>query len=290
MTPFLDGKASLAEDATQTEVAKLAAWVIRERPIRQCRAFARELEQRVAAGALSENVAAFYEQIIHRLRFVAFTILNDERLQEALFEKGVAEALADENIDVQGRIHAYLIELNVPDRDPLKKQWREALLRNTQALTDVSFVDRTGVKTVGTVQQWLKAYRGISEEPLPSKLEEATFFSTDRNFRALNVFEQETVKKLFSLFTSLSRSSMTIEGIEEDIVFEEDGVLKELNKQTYRVEEVFPKKQRSKSSVKVSAPPTLPELRAAAERGQKVENLEKVYFDEATKTFQWKEE
>lgn len=278
MTPFLDPKASLSEEATQSEAAKLAAWVIRERPIRQCRAFARELEQRVGTSSLPENVTTFYEQIIRRLRFVAFNILNDERLQESLFEKGIAEALRDEDIDVQGRIRAYLIELNVPDRDPFKKRWREGLLRNTQLLTDVSFVDRTGVKTVGTVQQWLKAYRGISEEPLPSRIEEATFFTTDRNFRALPAPQQETVKKLFSLFGALSRSSMTIEGIEEDIVFEEDGVLKELNKQTYRVEEVFPKKSRSKPSVKVGAPPTLPE------------DLDKMYFDEATKTFRWKEE
>ncbi|GEM_PF-5646177 len=290
MIPFLNSNASLSEEATQQEVEKRAAWVIRERPMRQCRAFSRELEQRVMASSLPENAAAFYEQIIHRLQFTAFTILNDERLQEALFEKGIVEALRDENIDVQGRIRAYLIELNVPDRDPLKKRWREAMLRNMQTLTSVLFIDRAGARTVGTVQQWLKAYRAISEEPLPSKLEAATFFSTDRNFRALSVFEQETVKKLFFLFTSLLRSSMTIEGIEEDIVFEEDGVLKELNKQTYRVEEVLSSKQRPFAPVKVGAPPTLVELRAAAERGQKVEDFEKVYFDEATKTFQWKEE
>ena len=290
MIPFLNSNASLAEEATQKEAAKLAAGMIRELAMRQCRAFSRELEQRVLSSALPENVVMFYKQIIHQLQFTAFTILNDERLQEALFEKGIAEALRDEFLDVQGRIRAYLIELNVPDRDPLKKRWREAMLRNMQTLTSVLFIDRAGARTVGTVQQWLKAYRAISEEPLPSKLEEATFFSTNRNFRALGAFEQETVKKLFFLFTSLLRSSMTIEGIEEDIVFEEDGVLKELNKQTYRVAEALSSKRRPFAPVKVGAPPTLVELRAAAERGQKVEDLENIYFDEATKTFQWKEE
>jgi hypothetical protein len=62
MIPFLNSNASLSEEATQQEVEKRAAWVIRERPMRQCRAFSRELEQRVMASSLPENAAAFYEQ------------------------------------------------------------------------------------------------------------------------------------------------------------------------------------------------------------------------------------
>jgi hypothetical protein len=337
MENFFRPTDDLSQQATRERIAMLTDEFVQGMQMRKARHLASEIRDALNRAQLSVEDQTLYETLRHRLLFSAFSILNSEGEQEKLFERGIAAALRDEYIFPLDRVRAYLIELNVPDRDPLKKRWRDAMLRNGERLTTALFVDRQGRHVEPTVQRWLRTLRAAAVEgEWPTELEKAMFFSNEKNFRVLVPAEQEVVRKLLALFEALQKSSMTIEGIEEEIVFEQNGRLKELNKETYQIEDVFPI-ERIASALPERERATLSALRDAAERGAlaewlnvandpaavreelrralmegaglseaesarealelahlsakagKPDYLDIAYFDEATKTFQWRE-
>ncbi len=337
MNDFLDINANLADPETRERIVQLTEHFTHELSMREAKKLAREIQTRLAdAGSMPREVADFYHVMASRLLWTAFPVLTSENEQEELFAIAIAPALRDDNLIISTRIWAFLIEQDIPDRDALKKNWREALLRNTEVLTQPSFVTLQGETTRGTVQRWLRSFRAAATEgEWPTKIEQASYFVSDKNFHALTPLEQASVKELLSLYELLSRSSMTIEGVEEDITYIEDGVLKELNKETRRVEIVGATRRRPLPQRGMPDPTEL--LRAAARNGElaaflaveeaplavqgvlrrrleqdqgmsqsaaaqlavelanlsanagKQEYFDMAYYDEATKTFRWKE-
>ena len=129
------------------------------------------------------------------------------------------------NFDIWAKLkHVLLGIIPLDERDKLKKQIREVLLRNQEKLTDKKFVI-DNQKKLPTVANWLIDYNKNLGTGEISNLAKTQYLINGNNLKNLDKDEKDKVKSLFNLYEKLNLSSQTLEGFEEDVPVDDEGMV-----------------------------------------------------------------
>lgn len=164
-----------------------------------------------------------------------------EREVKQLFENGVREAFDASDLDVWDQTRGFLTVItSLEDRTRVKRELREALLRNSQPFSEVGLVLQ-GKRQTGTIGNWLRYYLATVGADPASTIALASFLTKDALVLKLNLAERKIFDQLVRLFERLKRPSDTIEGVENPVAIDalddedrigvfRDGVFEELDR------------------------------------------------------------
>lgn len=162
------------------------------------------------------DLVSKYENLIILTKWEALNFLSEKEIID-LFLENFKESLETPDYDAWTKLSAKLVSMLVyEERDALKKNIVDALMRNQQQITDKEIMlEEKGVAP--TVANWMKEYvRFMGTGPL-DKLKQAEYFSDNKNMAALDVPTREKMMKLFNFYERIRLSSLTLGGVEETI-------------------------------------------------------------------------
>jgi hypothetical protein len=116
-----------------------------------------------------------------------------------------------------------LVILDYNKRDQYKKSLIQALLNNQEIITSKKISINNQVKNP-TVANWLQDYFSVLGTGKVNKLARTQYLVNSVNTKNLSEQERGKVKLLFDLYERLKLSSLTLEGLEEEIPVNEDGI------------------------------------------------------------------
>ncbi len=163
------------------------------------------------------SISAAYDQLFGLVRGVAISMMSEVKLK-AYFQKGIAYALRNPDIDVVDKVSSKMAKLMfLEERDDLKKKLRFELRQNYERLTYRPLRSSIG-DVAPTVKEWLKIaeLQGEQSEPLTVRILE------NQQFTQLATNEQEIVGRLLALDDYLSIPSDSAVGFENPISFVDD--------------------------------------------------------------------
>jgi len=154
--------------------------------------------------------------IIARLKFVLFNTLSENEILD-IFSKYLAVGIKMAYLDLAEILKMRISFIPIDRRDEFKEKIRKIILNNQEEITKNSIIDNQ-VKARPTISAWLKLYNKELGTGLINSLEQNKFYINNPNFSKLNDLGKLEVKELFNMYEYLKRSSMTIEGNEDDMV------------------------------------------------------------------------
>lgn len=162
-----------------------------------------------------------YEKLIVLSKWEALNFLP-ERDIIGLFTEHFKEALETPDYDAWDKLSAKLVSMLVyEERDALKRNIADALMKNQQKITDQELVFQES-KVTPTIANWMKDYVRFMGTGQLDKLKQAEYFSDNKNMAALDVPTREKMMKVFNFYERIKLSSLTLEGVEETIPVPED--------------------------------------------------------------------
>lgn len=200
------------------------------------------------------DLAEGYREIINRLKFILFTSISNEEVLR-LFKKHLVVGIKMIYVDLLEVLKVRISFLPLPDRDEYKKQIIIIILENQEKITREN-IDLNGKKVGSTISSWLKDYNSVLGTGARSNLEQSKYFIRNRNFTKLSDLEKLELKELFSIYEYLKRSSMTLEGNEDDEIIEGLDGKTYILKDGKIVDESFYKGKKEVGSKKLSIPKT----------------------------------
>ncbi|NUM25555.1 MAG: hypothetical protein HUU49_02915 [Candidatus Buchananbacteria bacterium] len=165
-----------------------------------------------------------------RLKFTSLPRWSDN-VVTSLFEKDIAKVLADDDIGLFDRLNAFLIQLPITDRDKFKQRLLNHLRDNTELISNQKIVV-DGEEKSATVANIITDYfknKGVRA----TDLDFAEYTMKNKNYLKMSEADRLKVKNLLKLLFRLTTSSMTPEGVENDLVFiDADGQIKAIENGT----------------------------------------------------------
>jgi len=167
------------------------------------------------------EVASVAEKLageLSALRVLALSFLPDAELTK-IFSTQLLSLVQDETVDVWTELRSKFLSLPVVDRDVLKEQLVTALRANSETVS-AGLINTPQGPRPPTVGNWLRLYeRSAGMHPTPEQREQ--FLTTNPDAVAQSQSNLIALRRIVSLFDRLKLSSLTPEGLEEDIVIED---------------------------------------------------------------------
>lgn len=212
----------------------------------------REIKRNKLEVSDLENKKAFVS-----LQFLIIPFLETEQIIN-LFKNYLSIGSSIEDLDLSERMNKKMINVvSLDERDEIKRQVKQSILNNSEQITDNVLVGAN--KNLNTISSWIIDY--ISNVGSQEKgLGRAKYFYEKQYYKSLSEDKKIALKKIFSLYDYLNRSSYTPLGFEDDLLMmTEDGKLITTNKgevvvlyDTKSGESFFPQEQKVR---RVSNPP-----------------------------------
>lgn len=164
------------------------------------------------------SVAEKLAEELSALRVLALSFLPDAELTK-IFSTQLLSLVRNETVDVWTELRSKFLSLPVVDRDILKEQFVTALRANSEAVS-AGLINTPQGPRPPTVGNWLRLYeRSAGMHPTPEQREQ--FLSTNPDAVAQSPSDITALRRIVHLFDRLKLSSLTPEGLEEDIVIED---------------------------------------------------------------------
>jgi len=154
--------------------------------------------------------------IIARLKFILFNTLGDNEILY-IFDKYLAVGIKMAYLDLAEILKMRISFIPIDKRDEFKEKIRKIILNNQEEITKKSIINNQ-IKDRPTIAAWLKLYNKELGTGIINNLEQNKFYIDNPNFGKLGDLEKLELKELFNMYEYLKRSSMTIEGNEDDMV------------------------------------------------------------------------
>lgn len=172
-----------------------------------------------------------YKKIIHRLKWIGLPIMAESMVLD-MFKYHFTEIFRIPDFsfeELRRKLKVVLLAIIVyQDRDKFKKNLREALLNNNEKLTSKKLIINNQEK-IPTVGNWILDYNSILGTGKVDDLKRIQYFINNNNIKILDEQEKFRVKMLLDLYERLKLSSLTLEGLEEDIPVDDgnmEGIIK----------------------------------------------------------------
>lgn len=167
-----------------------------------------------------------YKKIIHRLKWIGLPIMT-ENMALDMFKYHFTEIFHISDFapgELWRKLKVILLAIIVyQDRDKFKKNLREALLNSNEKLTGKKLIINNQEK-IPTVGNWLLDYNRSLGTGKVDNLKRIQYFTNNNNIKILDEQEKARVKILLDLYEKLKLSSLTLEGLEEDIPVDDDNM------------------------------------------------------------------
>lgn len=168
---------------------------------------------------LKANPAALkrYEESLALLKLVHLFDLEDKDLIN-LISSRISDILSFQFYDLNEKFRQKLLQVDsLDERDKIKTELREALLRDKEKISSVKIKTESELREA-TVENWLKYYSSQVGIDKVDSLKFNQFLVNDYNVKLLEDSDKEKIKKLFSFFEKLKVSSRSTGGLEERFV------------------------------------------------------------------------
>ncbi|MFH1822698.1 MAG: hypothetical protein ABH830_03280 [Patescibacteria group bacterium] len=158
----------------------------------------------------------FIQILIAKLKFILFNSLNEEEILD-IFSKYLSVGIKMAYIDLVETLKMRISLIPINKRDELKEKIKKVILNNEEEITKKSIIDnQTNIKP--TISAWLKLYNKELGAGFINNLVQNKFYISNPNFISLSDLEKLELKELYNIYEYIKRSSLTIEGNEDDIV------------------------------------------------------------------------
>lgn len=171
------------------------------------------------------NFYGEYKKMIYRLKWVGLPIMTENMAVEMFkYHFTVTFHIPGFNFnELWRKLKAILLSIIIfKDRDEFKKNLRDALFYNQEKLTGKNLIINNQEKTP-SVSNWLLDYNSNLGSGVVENIKRVQYFTNNKNIKNLNEEEKAKVKILFDLYEKLKLSSLTLEGLEEDIPVDDPG-------------------------------------------------------------------
>ncbi len=192
--------------------------------LRQEKKLAKQLE--AVLSSLPSQLRPAIQGFIFRLKVQALPLYLDRTDILNIFREGLGSALHYDTPDIEQRLRAKFLEFPHNERDQLRQDIIAVLHQNANRITTLG---PNGVGQ-GTVIAWLVDYDRTLGNDVISDLKVADYLFRSKATTHVPPDERTALVRLFKLYEYLKLSSSSVLGIEEEITFEEDGVIKDLNR------------------------------------------------------------
>ncbi|KKR17600.1 MAG: hypothetical protein UT48_C0049G0005 [Parcubacteria group bacterium GW2011_GWE2_39_37] len=218
-------KNNLLNESSLAEVKALAEEYIAFDMFREAFSLSKELSKAINANNdLKIKYPELYNEylkIITKLKWVGLPIMREEDLVN-LFQNSFARIFSIPNYNVWEKLKTVLISIVVlEDRDKLKSEIRNALINNQERITK-NKIKINNEEKEPTVGNWLLDYTRNLGTGIVDKFKLTQYLVNGENIKKLDENEKHRVKVLFKLYEKLKLSSLTLEGVEEDIPIDEE--------------------------------------------------------------------
>lgn len=162
----------------------------------------------------NKELYVYYQEIIVKLRWVAFAISGDEEIIN-LFKNNFQTALdfSLEDYSLKEKMTKLLLGFDYQERDEIKAKVVQILSRNQALLTQDNLLN--GQRP--TVENWIKQYVSYIGNNQIDSLKFNQFFISSKDYINIDQNEKYKVKRFFEFFEKIKKSSFTIEGIEDTV-------------------------------------------------------------------------
>jgi len=185
--------------------------------VRECYGFAKDLETLLASQkieSIDPILFSTYRQMIVRARWIALYWLSEQDIIK-MFERDFVLSFEIPDFDHWEKLLPFLLGMFVfEDRDEFKHKIRGALLKNNEQITSAE---------PKTVVGWLTDYNVTVGTGIISRIASARYFASNHNFNQLDPADKEKIKHLLKFYERIKLSSLTIEGMESDIIMTRDN-------------------------------------------------------------------
>lgn len=165
-----------------------------------------------------------YQDILIKLKWTALPKMKNKEIID-LFSLKFTGIFEIENYDVWIKLQNKIVNsIFYEERDDFKKEIKNALLKNQEIITSKKII--VSDKLVNpTVANWLKDYNINVGTNLVNKEKDAQYLTYSDNIKKIdNQDEKNKLKILFNLYQKLKFSSLTMDGIEEDIYIDDSDI------------------------------------------------------------------
>jgi hypothetical protein len=190
---------------------------------------AKELEESIKKfSGLKEqyyDLYLSYKKIIIRLKWIGLPIMTESRAVDMFkFHFNEIYKIPDFNYnDLWRNIKSILLVITVfEERDKFKGELRKALSQNEENITSKRLIINSEEKK-STIGNWIRDYNFELGTDLVDNLKRTQYFTVGKNFKNLDSEEKKKVRLLLDIYERLKLSSLTLEGLEEDIPVDDDG-------------------------------------------------------------------
>jgi hypothetical protein len=172
-----------------------------------------------------------YSKILSQLRFLDLYFLSDNEIV-GLYQKDFGKILEYyEDYNPFSVLRLKLLNMSLRNRDEFKKRVVLALLNNREIITkNALFFVKGGKSEPPSIANWIRDYTKIAGGGVFTNIAKANYFIKSKNYLALSDEEEQKVKVLLNFYFRLQLSSLTPQGLENDLVFiDKDGKTKILS-------------------------------------------------------------
>jgi hypothetical protein len=210
------------------EIKDYSVVIINEDRFREAYDLAKALEQGLDRIKDFErkyyDLCADYQKIIYQLKWIGLPVAVPDKVAD-LLQHHFTLIFQIPDFDLWSKLKIVIINIIIfEERDKFKAQLRQALLNNKEKLTTKNLIiDKKGV--LPTVGNWLIDYNKNLGTGIADKLARTQYWINSNNIKNLSEGEKNKAKLLFDIYEKLKLSSNTLEGLEEDVPLDEDGLI-----------------------------------------------------------------
>ncbi len=166
----------------------------------------------VFEGSILEKINYY----ITKLKYILFNTLPIEEILE-MFKNNLVVGIKMTYVDLPEDLRSRISLLPIDDRDDFKRKLIDQLMNNNEIITKKALETPDG-KIKPTVSAWIKDYNQFLGFGPKTNLEQTKYFFNNKNFTHTDKLEQLELKELFEIYEYLKRSSLTLEGNEDDLI------------------------------------------------------------------------
>lgn len=173
----------------------------------------------IRKGELEANkeVYDFYKEVLIKLKFIAFQLLDDEECIDLIKNYFVWQFNLPD-YDIREKLSGKLLNiLTLEDRDKFKTGLKAALLGNNEKITS-----RAEIKTIA---DWLRNYNAKLGVGIVDNLKRVEYMVGLTKVRGLEESHINWLKTLFDFYEAIKVSSLTPAGFDEEIPMVVDNKL-----------------------------------------------------------------
>ncbi len=167
-----------------------------------------------------------YKKIIHRLKWIGLQVMTESMVAE-MFKYQFNEIFNIQGLTVDELWRKLkiilLVILDFNERDEYKKELRNTLLNSQEKLTEKRLIINNQEKSP-TVGNWILDYNSNLGAGIADNLKRTQYFINSLNIRNLRAEEKVKAKFLLDFYEKLKYSSNTLEGLEEEIAIDDEGM------------------------------------------------------------------